>query len=488
MSTLETLIELDRSRPGLTDQLTEALREAIVWGRLAPGTRLPASRGLAADLRLSRGVVVEAYEQLVAEGRLVARRGSGTVVAAPSAGPVPAGGRRRRRAARLDVLRPVEDRPDGLPDYRDQGVVPLRPGVPDTALFPRVPWRRAYERALRELPDAVLDYGDPAGAARLRVELAGYLGRVRSARVEAANLLVTTGAAQAFHVVAAVLRSRGETRVGFEDPGSLGLRNQLLDLGLRPVPVPVDADGLDVAALDRTGVRAVVVTPAHQFPTGVVLAPARRAALLAWARRVDGLIVEDDYDAEFRYDRDPVGCLQGLAPELVAHISSVSKSLAPAMRLGWLAVPPPVRAVAGTAKFTADLGGPVLEQMAFAEFLASGGYDRHLRRARRVYRQRRDALVEAVRQHLPEARISGVAAGLHLVVELPDGIDDVAWGRAARAAGLGPLALSRLRMPISAADHGTPPRPEPPGLVLGYAAHSPAELVRAVRTLAALIH
>ncbi|GAB3139613.1 PLP-dependent aminotransferase family protein [Micromonospora sonneratiae] len=518
MSTLETLIELDRSRPGLSAQLTAALRDAIVQGRLAPGTRLPASRGLAADLRLSRGVVVEAYEQLVAEGRLVARRGSGTTVASTPAA-TPAGSRRPDGQPGKISSRPdgqpgkISSRPDGqpgkiaviggdvaqhaddtrgvLPDYRDLGVVPLRPGVPDPAMFPREQWRRAYERALLSLPDAALDYGDPAGAPRLRTELANYLGRVRSARVDPADLLVTTGAAQAFYLVAAALRARGDSTVGFEDPGSVGIREHLTTLGLRPVPVPVDADGLDVAALDRTGVRAVVVTPAHQFPTGVVLAPSRRTALLAWARRVDGMIVEDDYDAEFRYDRDPVGCLQGLAPDLVAHVGSVSKALAPAMRLGWLAAPPRLRAAARTAKFSADLGGPVLEQMAFAELLASGGYDRHLRRARRVHRQRRDAMVDALRRYLPAVQISGIAAGLHLVVELPADVDDAALTRAARAAGLGPVPLSRLRMPVPAAGgsdtEGSQRRPGPPGLALGYAAHSPDELVRAIRTLATLI-
>ncbi|WP_244367372.1 MocR-like pyridoxine biosynthesis transcription factor PdxR [Micromonospora echinofusca] len=469
MSSLEALITLDRGRPGLAGQLTGALRAAIETGRLAPGTRLPASRGLAADLRLSRGVVVEAYEQLVAEGRLTARRGSGTVVAdSVAAGPVDAGtGRDARR-----------------PDHHLAGVpgaglpaAPLRAGVPDLGLFPRVAWRRVYERALREVRDAELGYGDPAGAPRLRTELAGYLGRVRAARVDPTDLVVTTGAAQAFTLLAGVLAARGVTRIGVEDPGSSGVLAPLRAQGLRPVGVPVDADGLDVAALRRSRLRAVLVTPAHQFPTGVVLGPDRRTALLDWARSTGGLIIEDDYDAEFRYDRDPVGCLQGLAPDAVAHLGSVSKALAPGLRLGWLAVPPVLRPAVLAGKFAADLGGPALEQLAFAELLASGGYDRHLRRARRTYRARRDALVGALHRYLPGARVTGIAAGLHLVLELPAGTDDTALAAAARAAGLGPVPLAELRLTRSG----------PPGLVLGYAAHSAAELESAVAVLAGLL-
>jgi GntR family transcriptional regulator/MocR family aminotransferase len=358
----------------------------------------------------------------------------------------------------------------------NRGVAPLRPGVPDLGMFPRTAWRRAYERALAMALDADFDYGDPAGAPRLRQELAAYLGRVRAARVEPAAVCLTTGAAQAFALLAAMLRAAGTTRIGVEDPGPAPIREQLATHGLRPVPVPVDADGLDVDALARTRLGAVFVTPAHQFPTGVVLAPTRRATLVDWARRTDALIVEDDYDAEFRYDRDPVGCLQGLAPDVVALVGSVSKALAPGMRLGWLATPPRLRDAANAAKFAADHGGPVLEQLAFAELLASGGYDRHLRRARRVHRERRDAVVAALRTYLPDGRVSGVAAGLHLVVELPAGSDDTDIAARARAAGLGPLALSELRLRAGGRR----------GLVLGYAAHSPHELTRAVRILGRL--
>ncbi|HWH01166.1 MAG TPA: PLP-dependent aminotransferase family protein [Pilimelia sp.] len=456
----EALVPLERApgHGGLGEQLAAALRAAVGDGRLAPGTRLPSSRILAADLGVSRGVVVGAYEQLAAEGRLVTRRGSGTTVA-PF--PLPA-----------DAPRPPGPGPAG---GRRPAV--LRPGVPDLGAFPRAAWRRCHERALRTAADADLDYGDPVGVPRLRAELAGYLGRVRAARTTPDRIVVTTGAAQGFVLLAGVLRRAGLDRVGFEEPGSDKVREHLADHGLRPVPVPVDAAGLDVAALDRTGVRAVVVTPAHQYPTGVVLAAPRRAALVAWARARDGVIMEDDYDAEFRYDREPVGCVQGVAPDCVALVGSTSKALAPALRLGWLAVPDGMWPAVARAKAAADLGGPVLPQLAFAELLAGGGYDRHLRQVRRRYRRRRDALVTALARHLPTARVFGVAAGLHLVVELPTGTDDAALAAAARAAGLAPVPLSALRE----AGAG------PPGLVLGYAAHAPDELTAAVRTLAALL-
>ncbi|GAA3266941.1 PLP-dependent aminotransferase family protein [Dactylosporangium vinaceum] len=456
MSVWEALVELDRTRPRVGEQLVGALREAIRQGRLAPGTRLPSTRDLAADLGVSRGLVVGAYEQLAAEGRLVSRRGSGTVVAEVAAA-VP-----RRRGDLVE---------------RRAAVAPLRPGVPDLGAFPRTAWRRAYETALTSALDADFDYGDATGVPRLRTELAGYLGRVRAALIPPDGLIVTAGVTQGLALLARVLLARGTRRIALEDPGSAALRDHLARLGLDVIPVPVDADGLDVAALTRTRVRAVLLTPAHQFPTGVVLAPGRRAEVIAWARRTDALVVEDDYDAEYRYDREPVACLQGLAPDRVALVGSVSKVLAPGLRLGWLTAPPDWLPDLYAAKHDADNGGPALQQLAFAEFLSGGGYDRHLRRARRLHRERRDTMVAALRRHLPRARITGIAAGLHLVVELPAGVDDLALAERAAAAGLGPLALSTLRIRKSG----------PGGLVLGYAAHTPHELTTAVRKLATLL-
>jgi GntR family transcriptional regulator/MocR family aminotransferase len=457
LSGVEVLLGLSPPAGGVGERLTVQLRDAIVGGRIAAGTRMPSTRALAGDLRVSRGSVVWAYEQLIAEGRLIARQGSGTTVAltpasAPSASPA-------------RVMEPAAV------------VAPLRPGVPDLSAFPRSAWRRSYERGLAAATDAQLDYPDPAGLPYLRRELADYLRRIRAAQAGAQDIVLTAGAAQAVALLAAVLRARGHTHIAIEDPASAGMRAHLMSLGLRITPVPVDEGGLVIDALARTRARAVLVTPAHQFPTGVVLAPHRRGQLVDWAGRVGGLILEDDYDAEFRYDREPVGCVQGLAPDVVALIGSASKALAPGLRRGWLVVPAQWRDEVVQAKYAADLGEPVLEQLAFTDFLSSGGYDRHLRSARRAQRLRRDATVAALARFLPDAIVSGVAAGLHLVARLPAGVDDVSVVEQAHSAGLAPLALSSLYA-----------RRGPCGLVLGYAAHTPDELTAAIRQLATIIH
>ncbi|MBT8227961.1 MAG: PLP-dependent aminotransferase family protein [Dactylosporangium sp.] len=475
--------ELDRSQPRVGEQLICALRDAIEHGRLPQGTRLPSTRDLAVDLGVSRGLVVGAYERLVAEGRLAARRGRGTVVTAQS---------------EVNAAEPGPERPaghgTGIPTRpsAEPAVVALRPGVPDLGTFPRTAWRKAYERALALAADADLDYGDPAGAFRLRAELAAYLTRIRAARVDVDRLMITSGETQAFALLAETLRVAGVARIGVEDPGSRAVATRLAWHGLEPVAVAVDERGIDVAALDRAGLTTVVVTPAHQYPTGVVLMPDRRVALLDWARRTGSLIIENDYDAELRYDREPVGCLQGLAPEHVMLVGSVSTTLAPALRLGWLASPRAWRADLHRSRSLADGGGPVLEQLAFAELLAGAAYDRHLRRMRRVLRERRSTLVTALRRHLPSARVGGAAAGLHLTIELPDGTDDVALATRAQAAGIGVLALSDCLLqaggaaaPADFADPAT--RNRRTGLVLGYAAQSSHELARAVRGLAHLI-
>lgn len=499
MSVWEALGELDKGQPRMGEQLICALREAIEAGRLTPGTRLPSTRDLAADLGVSRGLVVNAYERLVAEGRLVTRRGSGTLVtsqveqmaASGASGwsehvaqrqPRPetgtgasgrAGGWSRLRSAAARTMRVPA--PPGFTSGISSSVVPLRPGVPDPGLFPRAAWRRAYERALATAADADFDRPQPAGAFRLRAELAAYLSRIRAARADVDRILVTTGAAQGVALVASVLRATGVTRVAVEDPGSSTMRDRLICHGLEPVAVPVDAEGIDVAAMASAGVGAALVTPAHQYPTGVLLGPARRTALLEWARTTGGLIIEHDYDAEFRYDREPVGCLQGLAPEHVVLVGSASGALSPALRLGWLVVPAALREDLLAAKLTADGGGPTVEHLAFAELLGSG-YDRHLRRARRVYRERRSALVTALRSNMPWVTVLGVPAGLHLCVDLPSGVDDVAIAAAAGAAGLAPGALSQLCCP------GT----RRSGLVMGFAPHLQHELFTAVGALAAI--
>ncbi|WP_460364547.1 aminotransferase-like domain-containing protein, partial [Actinocorallia lasiicapitis] len=336
----------------------------------------------------------------------------------------------------------------------------LRPGVPDLGAFPRAAWMAALRQGLAGMGSADLAYPDPAGVPRLRRELAGYLGRVRAAVADAGQIVVTGGVA---HGLSTVVRLLGGV-LAVEDPTSDRQVPLLAATGVPIVPVPVDADGLDVTALERSGATSVLLTPAHQFPTGVVLSPSRRAALLAWAARTGGHVIEDDYDAEFRYDRDPVGCLQGVAPDRVVLLGSVSKALAPALRLGWLVAPPDLAARVARHRVDTDLGSPAIDQHALAHLLASGGYDRHLRQMRRVYRSRRDALVAALRTHLPDADIQGVSAGLHLYLRLD---------------GAGPAFHAR------AAALGVTLQPSPPGtLLLGYASLPEHRLTEAVRLLA----
>jgi GntR family transcriptional regulator / MocR family aminotransferase len=452
-------------RRGLTGWLVAEVRAAVADGRLRPGAALPPTRTLAQDLGVSRGVVVEAYRRLADEGLVVSRVGAGTVVAA-----------RPEVPASPPVAVPVAPAGAGplLPARTPDDVeVDLSPGVPDLSAFPRAAWLRAERAVLATAGAAELGYGDPRGSARLRTELAAWLARTRGLRATPQEVVVVAGVAQSLALFAQLLRARGETAIAMEDPGSRGARDALAHWGLAVLPVPVDDDGARVAELAASPARAVLLTPAHQFPTGVVLAPHRRRELLAWARAADGLVVEDDYDAEHRYDRAPVPALQASAPEHVVHTGSTSKTLAPGMRLGWLVPPPALHADLVAAKHANDLGSPVLPQLVLAELLASGAYDRHLRLVRTRQRARRDAVVAAVGAHLPSARVEGAAAGLHLLVTFPDGgRDDLELAARAREAGVLVHPLSWHRR-----------RPGPPGLLVGYAAHTPDRLADAVRRL-----
>jgi GntR family transcriptional regulator / MocR family aminotransferase len=444
---LDLLVEL-RPAGGATlrARLEDEIRAAIRAGRLAPGTTLPPSRVLATQLGVSRGVVVEAYAQLVAEGYLGARRGSQTFVAARPALPAEASAARPASAP--------------APRYD------FRPGVPDLSAFPRRAWLAAGARALGGLPDTRLGYGDVRGAPELREALAAYLGRSRGVVAAADRVRVTGGTRQAMALVYRALRARGVRRVAVEDPGWAPLARAAADAGLEPMPVPVDDDGLDVAALAPLGAGAVVVTPAHQFPSGAVLAPERRAALLDWACASDAIVVEDDYDAEYRYDRAPVGALQGIAPDRVIYAGSASKTLAPAVGLGWLVLPRWLALESGGS-------APLLDQLALARFIATGELDRHLRRTRRRYRRRRDALLAAVAAELSGSEIAGIAAGLHAVVRLPAGCDEAATVANARALGIALDGLADFRL-----------TPGPPALVLGYANVPEPSIARGVAELA----
>jgi GntR family transcriptional regulator / MocR family aminotransferase len=429
--------------------LEERLRELVRDGSLPAGGRLPSSRALADDLGVSRRLVVDAYAQLLAEGYLVSRRGDGTYVAATAATAAGAEPAQPPRRLRFDFF----------------------PGAPDLASFPRALWARALREVLRTVPPDAFAYPDARGAPALRAALAGYLRRVRGVVVEPDAILVCAGAAQGLALLGRALVRRGVEAIAVEDPGLPPHHAVLAYAGLRVEGVAVDAEGLDVDALDTP---VVVCTPAHQCPTGVALSPRRRTALIAWAR-AGGIVIEDDYDAEFRYDRAPLGALQGLAPDSVVYMGTTSKTLAPGLRLGWLALPPSLREAVLEAKALDDMGSPTLEQLALARLIETAAYDRHLRRARRRNRARRDALLAAVAEHLPRAHVSGISAGLHALVRLPRSFDvqELLQRASQRSLGVYPLALHRIE----------PPR-ESDALVLGYAGLTEPAIAQGIRILA----
>ena len=305
-----------------------------------------------------------------------------------------------------------------------------------------------------------MGYGDPAGAAELRTVLASYVRRVRAADVDAGQVLVCGGFAQGLSLTLAALAARGIRHVGFEDPGyDRTVETTAHRAGVTAIPIPVDSRGIDVDVLAASNAQAVVVSPAHQWPTGVVLAADRRRHLVAWAAEVDGFVVEDDYDAEFRYDRDPVGSLQGLAPDRVVTIGTVSKSLAPALRLGWVLSPAELTEPITAGKRDADRGTPTLDQLALAHLMRSGRFDRHLRRMRTLYSDRRRTLTEALAELAPQVRLSGLAAGFHAVAHLPDRANEAHVIGAARDRGVGLYGMSQ---------HRASGLTRPPQLVLGF--------------------
>jgi len=460
---------------GLTGWLAGAIRAAIIDGRLPAETPLPPTRLLSGDLGVSRGVVVEAYQRLADEGLVSARAGTGTRVS----GLPP---RTVRQAS--DHPWPGRAGATVLPQrWRARAELDLSPGVPDLSGFPRAAWLRAERSVLERAGVADLGYGDPRGSEWLRGELAGWLGRTRGLRAAADDIIVVSGVAQALALLAQCLNARGMKRIAVEDPGSLGSRYELAYWGLVPVPVPVDEHGVraDHLAGGPAGgsVRAALLTPAHQFPTGVVLAPQRRRELVDWAVAADALIIEDDYDAEYRYDRAPVPALQAAAPGHVAYAGTTSKTLAPGLRLGWLVPPARLNAELVEAKHAADLGSPVLPQLVLAHLIATGELERHIRAVRKRQRSRRDALLAALREQLPEALVQGVPAGLHLLITFPG-----------RTFGTAPLDDAELAERIHRSGVLVHPlswhrqRPGPPGLVLGYAAHTPDQLREAARRIA----
>jgi GntR family transcriptional regulator/MocR family aminotransferase len=455
----ELLLRLDRTKSQpLRAQLEEGVREAVRTGRLAPGERLPSSRELARQLGVSRGLVQECYGQLHAEGYLSTRVGSATRVAQVGAG----------------VVAPAPPQPD-VPAVAL--TADFQSGVPDLASFPRGDWLWAQRESLPSAPTAVFDYGDPRGSTVLREVLAGYLRRVRAAASDPQRMVMCNGFAEGLVLTLRVLQSTGIRRVGFEDPG-YGDGETLaaaVHCGVDAIPVPVDESGIDVSALKASGARAVLVTPAHQWPTGVVLTPQRRHALVAWAQECDGVIIEDDYDAEFRYDRDPVGAVHGLAADRVVHLGTVSKSLAPAVRLGWILCPPWLADALIDEKKLTDRSSPVLDQLTLATLVQSGRYDRHLRRMRTLYRRRRQALVDTLGAHAPQIRLTGLAAGFHAVAHLPAHLDEATVIAAARDQSVGLYGMSTHRANRSTV---------PPRLVLGFGNLTERTITRGIATIA----
>ena len=458
----DILLDLSGTSGPAHARLAQALREAIRSGQLSAGTALPPTRILAAELRCSRWVITEAYAQLTAEGYLTATVGSGTRV---------------RNLAHEEQGSARQVSPP-RPAAAHAAPIDLAPGLPDLRHFPMRQWMSALRGVGADIASADLAYPDPAGHPRLRQVLSDYLARVRGARVDPADLMITGGATDAIGLLCRVLKRQGHTAVAVEDPGWYRLRDVVTAAGLKAVPVPVDGEGLRADLLgDYADVRAVIVSPAHQFPVGVVLSPQRRALLLSWAAEQDGLIMEDDYDAEFRYDRRPVGALQGIGRSTVALAGSVTKTLSPAMGMGWVAIPPGWTALVRAAVVRSS-GPPVFDQLAFAEFVRTGAYDRHLRATRRSYHARRDGIVRALGEQLPGSRISGVAAGLHLLAHLPAGTDAAAVVRHAAAGGVRVANLDTYRF---AAD------PQAPGLVVGYGNLADHQLQEGVARLAAAV-
>jgi GntR family transcriptional regulator/MocR family aminotransferase len=453
---MELLLSVTRDRPGtLGGQIEEQLRRAIREGTLKAGARVPSTRDLARQLGVSRRVAVDAYAQLAAEGYLSLRQGARPHVAEGAA------------AANAAAAEPPAPAPRPRYDFR--------PSVPDVSTFPRTAWLRSLREALATITDADLGYGDPSGVDALRAALADYLGRVRGVVADPARVVVTSGYSQGLGIVCQALAQRGATRIAVEDPSNPEQAEIAARAGLEPVPVAVDEAGIRVDALERAGADAVVVTPAHQHPTGVVLGGERRTALRAWLRAHDAVAIEDDYDAEYRYDRAAVGAFQGLDADHVVYAGSASKTLAPALRIGWLVVPPGLLEGVAHEKVVADRGTARVEQQAFADFLARGELDRHLRRMRALYRARRDALVAALAEALPEASVRGIAAGLHVTVALPAGHDEEAIAAAARRRR---IELSTMR------DYRLRSGTGPATLMIGYAQLPEAAIRAGVRELA----
>ncbi|MEE9414971.1 MAG: PLP-dependent aminotransferase family protein [Acidimicrobiales bacterium] len=434
----DLVLQLDRSL-GRRVGVERALRQAIRDGQLTPGSQLPSSRALAEDLGLARATIVAAFEQLTVEGYLVSRHGVGTIVSE-----VP--------STALEA--PLEE---GLGPTM---AADFRPGEPDASLFPRAAWLRSVRRVVNGSPDSLLGYGHPTGLSSLRTALGTYLGRSRAVFADPAAISIFGGSTSAVGFLGEMFQTLGITRVAVEDPTLPFLRDVWKLVGITPLPVPIDDEGIDVEALDRLGVHAVVVTPSHQYPLGVTMSATRRAEIIGWARSRDGWIIEDDYDGEFRYDRQPIGALQGLDPERVIYMGTASKSLSPSLRISWLVVPRELASPLARVKHL-RAGVSTIDQGALADFIDRGELDRHVRHVRSVYQQRQIELVQRLRSDVQWLSVPDIQAGLHLTATFDEAttkISECELVQRARELSIGLFGLSEHYL-RSAPDCG---------LVLGY--------------------
>ncbi|WP_208298603.1 PLP-dependent aminotransferase family protein [Streptomyces liangshanensis] len=451
-------LTVDRDSPlPLAVQVRNSLRRLVENGSLRPGTRIPSTRQLAHDLGVSRSVTVEAYEQLAAEGYLLTKRGSGTTVSEPPAS-----------QAVPTLVAPDRDRESA------GALWDLRTGTSDIAAFPRQEWIRCLTAVINDAGRQELSYAPPAGVPLTRHVLTGYLGRVRGVRTRPEDLMLTAGFAQGLALICQVLIDRGHTALGVEDPGHPGEREFITSSGLRPVGIPVDQDGLRVDLLERSGVRAVLMTPGNHFPTGARLGTDRRERLIAWARAVDGYVLEDDFDSAFLHRSDRLPALQSLAPDRVVYAGSASKILAPALRLGWLAAPSELMASVEHVRSGWDIGCSGIEQLTLARFIDTGALDRHQRKMRTEFHKRRAVVHRQCAAHLPGTRLLGRDSGLQAYVELPRHLDEQALVRAARNRSV----LVRGGRFYTLAD-----TTRPPALVVSYASVNRAELSRSLAAL-----
>jgi GntR family transcriptional regulator / MocR family aminotransferase len=458
LHTRDLLVHLDHSRPkSLSRQLEDELRNAIQQGTLLAGSDLPSTRVLAEDLGVSRGVVIRAYGQLSSEGYIHLQQGAN-----PRVRTLP----RLVRTAASAGEEPEE------PRVRYD----LRSHLPDVTSFPRHSWLRSTRNALAQATNADLSYLEPRGLRALRVEVAKYLGRARGVSVDPDHVIITAGSTNAVNLIGRVLSEQGADRMAFENPSHILLHEVAERAGQTPVGVPVDEHGIRPDLIGDA--QSVLVAPAHQFPTGVALSSDRRAELIDWARQSGALIIEDDYDAEFRYDRAPISALQGLCPDHVAYIGSTGKTLAPAIRLGWAVLPTSLLDPVADELRNSMIHVSGIDQLVFADFLRRGEFDRHLRKLRGIYRSRRDAVVKTLTQHLPRLRVSGIAAGLHVVLELPT--HELAACARERAAAAGILIQTLSQ-------HALPGYQGPAGILIGFGSIPEPTIPLAVEHIADLV-